>query len=262
MSIDSIPTGMLFVLSVILVFICIEVGYRIGIIVRRKTQNEKESAVSAITGSILALLAFILAFTFGIVSNRYDTRKQLVRDEANAIRTAWLRSDFLPDSDRVVAKELLARYVDLRLDLMTKSINDAPAFIQKSTEIQNQLWDMAVTNARKDMNSDVAALYIESLNQVIEIQALRIAIGLQMRIPGGIWTILISLIIIAMLAVGYQTAISDSRRTWTIVLLATAFSLVIVLIAVLDRPKSRFIQVSQQPLIDVQTMISVDREGH
>lgn len=262
MSIDSMPTGVLFGGSVILVVICIEIGYRVGIIVRRRSQSEKESAVSAITGSILALLAFILAFTFGIVSNRFDTRKELVRNEANAIRTAWLRSDFLPDTDRIVAKELLLKYVDLRLEVMTKNINDAPAYIEKSEDIQHQLWDMAVENARKDMNSDVAALYIESLNQIIEIQALRIAVGLQMRIPGGIWTILISLIIIAMLAVGYQTAISDSRRTWTIILLAMSFSLVILLIVVLDQAKSRFIHVPQQPLIDVQTMMSVDQGTH
>jgi len=262
MPIDSMPTGVFFAASVILVVICIDIGYRTGLIVQRKTQKEKESAVTSITSSILALLAFILAFTFGFVSNRFDTRMQLVRDDANAIRTAWMRTDFLPDSDRNVAKELLKKYVDLRLDLMTKDIDDVPVYIQKSEEIQHQLWDMAVENAGRDMNSDVAALYIESLNQIIEIHALRIAIGLQMRIPSGIWTILISLIIIAMLAVGYQTAISGSRRTWTIVLLAMAFSLVIVLIAVLDQPKSKFIKVPQQPLIDVQNMISLDQQAH
>ena len=130
MPIDSMPTGVFFAASVILVVICIDIGYRTGLIVQRKTQKEKESAVTSITSSILALLAFILAFTFGFVSNRFDTRMQLVRDDANAIRTAWMRTDFLPDSDRNVAKELLKKYVDLRLDLMTKDIDDVPVYIQ------------------------------------------------------------------------------------------------------------------------------------
>ena len=49
-----------------------------------------------IAGAILALATFMLAFTFGIVADRYDTKKGLVREDANAIRTAWQRSDFLP----------------------------------------------------------------------------------------------------------------------------------------------------------------------
>ncbi len=93
----------------------IEVGYKLGQAARRRSEEEKESPVSAISGTILGLLAFILAFTFGIVSNRYDARKELVREDANAIRTAYLRSDFLPEADRVVAADLFRTYVDSRL---------------------------------------------------------------------------------------------------------------------------------------------------
>ena len=111
---------------------------------------------------------------------------------------------------------------------------------------------MAVTNARKDMNSDVAALYIESLNDVINVHALRIAVGLQARVPLGIWLVLYALVLLGMGAIGYQTAIAGSRRSWAMAVLAVSFSMVIALIAALDHPQSGYVTVSQEPLIDLR----------
>jgi hypothetical protein len=71
-------------------------------------------------------------------------------------------------------------------------------------------------------------------------------------IPAGIWLGLYALVVLAMLAVGYQTAIAGSRRTWVMLMLALSFSLVIPLIAALDRPQSGYVPVSQQPLQDVR----------
>ena len=84
---QEIPVALFFWLSFAVVLVAIEIGYRMGQAVRRRTEDEKESPVGAIAGSILGLLAFMLAFTFGLVAERYDARKGLVREEANAIRT-------------------------------------------------------------------------------------------------------------------------------------------------------------------------------
>jgi len=89
---DTIPIWIFFAATALLVAVAIELGFRLGRAAHRSSDEEKESPVSAIAGTILGLLAFILAFTFGIVSNRYDARKELVRDEANAIRTAYSSS--------------------------------------------------------------------------------------------------------------------------------------------------------------------------
>ena len=254
MSMDAIPIGVLFAATIIIVVIAIEAGYRLGDAARRRSEREKEPPVSAIAAAILGLVAFIMAFTFGIVSDRYDARKALVRDEANAIRTAYMRSDFLPKPDRAKAGGLLRRYVDLRLDAVrVREPGTMNRILSESTRIQRQLWDMAVVNARKDMNSDVAALYIESLNGLIDVHALRVAVGLHTRIPDGIWLILYALVVLSMMGVGYQVAIADStRKSWTMLILALAFSLVITLITALDRPQSGYIKVSQQPLTDLR----------
>ena len=164
-----------------------------------------------------------------------------------------MRSDFLPESDRGEAAGLLREYVDVRLAaVQSRDPDQMRQVLVESDRIQRQLWDMAVVNARKDMNSDVAALYIESLNELINLHALRVAVGLQTRIPAGIWLVLYALVMLGMIGVGYQTAIAGSRRSWAMPILALSFSLVIALIASLDRPQSGYITVSQQPLVDVK----------
>ena len=80
--------------------LALEAGYRLGRAMHRRLEEEKESPVSAIANAILGLAAFMMAFTFGIVWDRHDAKRTLVREEAIAIRTAWLRSDFLPETDR------------------------------------------------------------------------------------------------------------------------------------------------------------------
>jgi hypothetical protein len=258
---DAIPTGILFVITVVVVVVSIEAGYRLGQSARRRSEDEKESPVSAISGTILGLLAFILAFTFGIVSARYDARKELVRDEANALRTAYSRSEFLPEPDRAVAAALFREYVDRRLiAVQSGDLSGIPALMTEADRTQRQLWDMAVVNARKDMNSDVAALYVEALNEVTNLHWMRVAIGLQMRIPIMMWLVLYALVILGMVGVGYQTAIAGSRRTWAVLILAMSFALVMTLIDELDRPESGMINVPQQPLEDLQIWMAAGLE--
>jgi CDP-diglyceride synthetase len=83
--IDSLPTWALFFATMIVVLIAIEIGYRLGRATHRNSKAEMESPVSAIAGSLLGLAAFMLAFTFSIVTERHDAKKALVREDANAI---------------------------------------------------------------------------------------------------------------------------------------------------------------------------------
>lgn len=255
---DAIPVWLIFLATVAVVVIAIEMGFRLGRAAHRRSEEEKESPVSAITGAILALLAFMLAFTFGITSDRYDARKGLVREEANAIGTAYLRTQFLPEADRNEAAQLLRRYTQDRVEMVkSHDLEEVRRVVADADRVHDRLWEMAVRNARKDMNSDVAALYIESLNAVFDFHATRVAVGLHARVPTGIWVVLYVLIVMGMLGMGYQSGIAGSRRTLASFILAVAFSIVVALIAALDNPTSGYVPVSQQPL--ESTLASMSR---
>lgn len=245
----SIPFAALVAFITILVVLSIELGYLTGRTIHRLKGMEKEAPVSSISGYVLGLLAFIMAFSFGIVTDRYDTRKSLVLEEANTIRTTWYRTDFLPDSARTASRELLKEYVDVRLSLAKSGdLKNLQISLVQSLQIQKQLWDIIVYYSVRDMNSDQAALYAQSLNEMINMHESRVVVALHLRIPGGIWAILLFLVLLGMFLVGYQTAIATSGRSWANLILALSFSLVIAMIATLDHSKSTFIPVSQFPL--------------
>lgn len=254
---DFVPIWAVLLVAAVLVMLSLEAGYHLGHRSRRKSEDEKESPVSAIAGSVLGLVAFMMAFTFGIVSERYDSRKALVREEANSIGTTYLRADFLPEPDRDESKGLLKEYVAHRISITERlrsgqmKPEEMAASLAEATRAHHRLWDMAVANARKDMNSDVAALYIDSLNGLIDLHSMRVAVALQARIPAGIWASLSCLTFLGMMAVGYQMGIAGSKRSLVQPILALSFSLVIALIASLDRPHATFVKVSQQPFTDL-----------
>jgi hypothetical protein len=254
MIIDIFPIWVLFLVTGAVILLAFEGGYSFGKYVTQGSDQELDSPVSAIAGAIVGLQAFILAFTFSIVSDRFDAKKALVREESGVIRTAWYRSEFLQEPDRSRSKLLLKQYVDNRIDITSRpDIARVEASMSDMIRIQNELWNMAVANARLDLNSDIGALYIESLNSIMDIHAQRVSIGLQSRIPSGIWSVLFGLLIFGMAGIGYHGAIAGSRRTRAVFILAISFSLIVSLIAALDHPGNTFITVSQQPMINLQT---------
>ncbi len=256
MKIDAMPVWAILCGVTVFVVVAIEVGYRLGRRAHRQSEAEKESPVSAIAGSVLGLLAFMLAFTFGIVAARFDTRKALVIEEANAIRTAWLRTDILPqEGDRNEARALLREYLETRLNFAKSAklnTNELARALDVSSRIRDRLWGMAITNAPPGpMNSDMSVLYLDALNKVFDLGARRLAVGIQSRVPTSIWGGLFVLMQMGMMCVGYQTGLAGSRRSNARAILAVSFSIVIALIASLDRPDSGVLRVSQQAGLDL-----------
>jgi hypothetical protein len=268
MSFDTMPIWLIFFGTIVVVMGSIELGNWLGQSMYRRSHDDKDSPVGTIIGPVLGLAAFMLAFTFAIVSERYDSRRALVRDDASAIRTAWQRADFLPEAERGDATALLRQYVEQRVAFAEEQDLDPErvrAGLGEAKRMQNALWSMAVANARKDMNSDVAALYIDSLNQVNAVHAERVAVGIQARVPSEIWLILYCLTLLGMVSVGYQTGVQGSRRAIARPLtgfsFALSFALVFALIAALDRPDSGILSVTQQPLIDLAGEMRAAAEG-
>ncbi|ULQ54110.1 DUF4239 domain-containing protein [Flavihumibacter fluvii] len=257
MYIQDIPVWVVAIATIIIVLLFIEFGYKMGFSVVKRIEAEKESPVSIISGAILGLLSFMLAFIFGILFNRYEARKELVRSESLAIRKVWLRSDFLQEPYRGKAVNLLNEYIDLRVSSIESGDKDMILkAVKKSELIHVELWNIAVVSSRKDFYSNVDALFIESLNGIIDIHDMRVARGVQSRTPTGLWIGLYAILFLGMFSIGYQTAIVHSKRSLSTVILALAFSVMFIILAYLDHPNDGFFKVSQQPLINLQATMS------
>lgn len=246
---DAFPLPVLFGAIALLVLVSIEVGYRLGRFRRSQPGHEAEAPVGAMVGSTLGLLAFLLAFTFGMAASRFDTRRQAVLDEANSIGTTYLRAGMLPGL-RTEIRTLLRDYVDARLEAVeTGNIADG---IRRSEELQARIWEHAVTLAEQNPNSIIVGLFVESLNETIDIHTKRVTAGLRSRIPAIIWTGLGLITVIALTAMGYHAGLTGTARSLATPAVAFTFAVVIALIADLDRPREGALKVSQQALVDLR----------
>ncbi len=246
--IDALSLPALFIFTAVIVLISSEVGWRLGNYRRRLPEHEREAPIGAVIGAMLGLLAFLLAFTFGMAAARYDDRKELVLLEANAIGTAYLRAEMLPEPPRSTIRGLLRDYAVLRVGGVTALLT--PEMRTQSSAIHNQLWAHTVTAAAQNPDSMLTALFVESLNEVIDLDETRVTAG-RNRIPDSIWLVLYSVAILTMAAMGYQFGLTGERSWPVTILLTLVFTAVLVLIADLDRPQAGLLQVSQQALIDL-----------
>jgi hypothetical protein len=246
---DALPLWGLFIVILLVVLLSVECGYRVGKYRRDHREQEKETPIGTIVGATLGLLAFILAFTFGLAAARFDSRRQVLLDEANAIGTTYLRAGMLPDQ-REEIRTLLRNYVNTRLEAV-RSGNISEG-VRESENIQSQLWRHAVAVGEKNPNSIVVGLFVQSLNEVIDLHAKRVQAGLRSRIPGAIWVGLFAVAALSLATMGYHAGMVGTRRSLAVLAVALAFSVVIELIADLDRPQEGVLKVSQQALLDLQ----------
>jgi hypothetical protein len=155
----------------------------------------------------------------------------------------------LPEK-RDEVRTLLRKYVDTRIEAVRS--NKTAEGILQSENIQNQLWAQATAVAEKNPSSIVIGLFVQSLNQLIDLHAERVQASLRSRIPGAIWIGLFAVAALSLAVMGYHAGMVGTRRSLAILAVAVTFSVVIELIADLDRPQEGVLKVSQQALLDLQ----------
>ena len=246
---DLLPLWAIFLCIVVLILSAAWAG--IAFVRWRKikdTINENSHLNSIVTAN-LALLAFILAFTFGLATTRYDARKQYLLEEVNAIETTWLRAGLIGEPQGSEIKELLEEYVRIRVEAA-----DKPELIMETKKqakiIQDKIWNIVIEWIDETPHDPVNALFIASINNMFDSQTKRTTVFSTYRIPSLIWTALFVLVIFSMFAVGYLFGKMSKTEWYMIVALALAFSSVILVIVDLDST-SGYIQIDYQPTFDL-----------
>ena len=251
---DLLPIWGVFLATVAVVLLAVEGGFRLGQYRRRRSEQEDRPPVGEMVAATLGLLAFLLAFTFGLAASRFDVRRGLVIDEANAIGTTALRAGLLPEPHRSDVQHLLREYVDVRLEAVQPG--KLSRSISRAEELHARLWAHAIAVGEKNPGSIVVGLFVASLNEVIDLHAKRLALGVRNRIPGAIWAALSFVAIIGTSVMGYHAGLAGSGRSLALLALVLAFSAVVTLIADLDRPQEGLLRVSQQTMIDLQRTLA------
>jgi hypothetical protein len=248
---DWFPLWAVYIVTVVLALIATEIGFRIGLWLRSRDTSLGESHItSSLVGGMLGLLAFLLALSVVTVVGQHNGRKAMVITDANAIGTAYLRAGFLDEPDRNLSRDLLREYVEVRLAAAT-DVTLLESTMRRSEEIHAQLWSIVEDNVRQGKNSAIMALYVDSINEVIDVHSLRFAAA-NLRLPRRLGIMLYVAIVLSFMLLG-GTSGRDGKRIPPLALLlfALAFVAIFVIIVDLDRPQQGFVTVSQTALSDL-----------
>jgi hypothetical protein len=255
MSLLGMPEWVFFPATLIFVLLSYEIGFKFGLNRKLKPGENPEAAAGALSGTTLGLLAFILAFTFNGASSHYGVRKELVIQEANAIRTAYQQSMVLPDHYRVKVSGLLREYADIRTKASSFKPENIKASFERTETIQAELWATALACQKSGPERSIADPLKEALIKIFDLHVLRIHAVFQNRINDVIWSVLFMLTFLTMAMMGYRVGLSGVRSNFIEISTALAFSLVLILILALDRPNG-MLKINQKPMIEILNLIS------
>jgi hypothetical protein len=208
--------------------------------------REERDDFAVVQGASLTLLGLLIGFTFSMSISRYDLRKSYEESEANAIGTEYLRVGLLPPGEIAKVRELLRRYLDLRIRFYTTRGGDALQRINQDTaQLQNEMWS-AVQVQAEVRPTPAAALTMSGMNDVLNAQGYTQAAWWN-RIPFEAWILLAAISIGCNLLVGYGA----HRRSLLLVVLPLAVSISFFLIADIESPRGGVVRVRPQNLVSL-----------
>jgi len=232
-----------------------EGGRRIGVRQLAKDAEGAAARAGTVEGAIFGLLGLLVAFTFSGAAARFDTRRQLIVEETNAIGTAYLRLDLLSASAQSALRESFRQYVDTRLEVYRKLPDMAAAKEQlaKATQLQGEIWHQAVTACLEAPTPQAMMLLLPALNAMIDITTTRI-MAAQTHPPAIIFAMLFGLALASALLAGYDMAGAKSRNWIYMIGFAATVAVAVYVILDMEFPRLGLIRVDafDQALIELR----------
>jgi cytochrome c oxidase subunit IV len=232
----------------------LEFGRRLGVR-RRKSAEAAGLQTGVVDGAVFALFGLLVAFSFSGAASRFDARRHLVVEEANAIGTAYLRLDLLPEETQPALRDLFRAYLDSRLETYRR-VPDLPAVeaeLAHSLELQSEIWKAALAACRQASQPATTSLVVSSLNQMIDIVTTR-TMASRMHPPALLFALLFVLGLGCSLVAGFGMGGSE-RRSW-IHMLGFALVTVVTVYVILDMefPRVGLIRVDRvdEVLVDLR----------
>ena len=230
-----------------------EVGRRAA---RRRAAHDPDGAwhgTGVVDGAIFGLFGLVIAFTFSGAASRFDTRRNLIVEEVNAIGTAYLRLDVLPVEEQPGLRDSFRRYLDSRIQVYRKYPDAAAvaAELENVKRVESQIWTQAL--AAEGNSAPAARLLLPALNQMFDISTRR-TMAMNMHPPTAIYAMLFGLALIASTMAGYGMARAESRAWFHVVGFAAIVAIVAYVVLDIEHPRLGLIRIDplDRALVDLR----------
>lgn len=234
--------------------ISLEIGRRVGL--KRLKRGEDSSRFGAVEGAVFALFGLLVAFTFSGAATRFDTRRMLIADEANAIGTAYLRVDLLASDDQPGMRQLFRDYVDSRLEIyrLLPDLDAALEALKQSNALQGTIWARAVPASRQPaVHPDAGKLLLPAVNEMFDTATTR-TMAARTHPPQIVYVLLFALGFGCALLAGHAMAGSPTWSWLHAVAFAIFVSLATYVILDIEYPRAGFIRLTafDRVLVDLR----------
>jgi hypothetical protein len=257
---SNVFAGAIFALGLFVgILILIEIGRRIG---ARRLAEEGESSsegFGAVEGAVFGLFGLVLAFLFSGALTRFDARRALVVEEANDVGTAWLRVDLLPEDTQPHMRDLFRSYLDSRIATYEKlpDMDAARVELARSSDLQNQIWILAVASSSKTGSPSATMLLLPALNSMFDITTTRTE-AIRVHPPAVIFAMLGALALACSLFAGYDMSNRKNWHSLHTLAFALVMSITVYVIIDLEFPRLGLIRMSDSDEVLVSLRKSLD----
>lgn len=207
----------------------------------------------AATAGAISLLALLVGFTFSLALSRYDTRRDLVIEEAAAVAMVWHRVGLEPEPMRGRMMTLVRAYLDDRLEFfrLGNPVDRKRAADKAADAMQAELWSITRALSDADVRPLVTRGVIDALTRMGDAARRREALERE-HIPLLVLDLLTFAGAVTAAIIGYATATRRAVQLAPNLAFFLLIAVAIVLVTDLDRPRGGLVRVSQQPMLDLE----------
>jgi hypothetical protein len=227
-----------------LMLFLLESGRRIGKKSMVRDPEGSHQGLGPVEAAVFGLMGLIIALTFSGAALRFDERRMLIIDEANAIGTAYLRVDLLSEDAQPDIRRDFREYLEARIELY-HNISDKKKVVEleeKTASLQMRIWKASVSASQKSDNISASMLLLPALNSMIDICSTRIAVRLVHQ-PNIIFLVMILLALVCSLIAGYGLALKKSRSWIHLIGFILVLLVTIMVIIDIEYPRVGFIRI-------------------
>lgn len=243
-----------------LLAVAAEIGFRRGMRAR-KTKESFRSLMSGTGAAMLGLLGLLLGFSLSMAVSRWDVRRDVIVDEANAIGTLWLRAGLIEEPLRADLQDALRAYTAARIALGGSRADRAALRVarSKSEALHANIWSVVERAQRPDRSNAVLSSLITAANELIDVHELRLA-SIENFLPAPLFLLLFAVAALSMgfLAWAFGAANQGGRKA--VVALGLLIGAVLLLIMDVNRPQRGRIDVGTESLERVDAAVTADQE--
>jgi len=227
--------------------IMLEVGRRIAARVLRPGVKGDEGSYSTVEAAVLALFGLMIAFAFSGAASRFQEKRMLVAEEANAVETAYMRIDLVDQQVQPELREQFRQYVDARLEMYRRlpDMKAAAPAMDRAKRLQGDIWKTAIAATRRSVDDPAGArLLLPAVNDMIDVTTTRM-VALQNHPPTVVYGLMFLLGLLCALLAGFRMA-SWPVRSWLHVLVFPLVTASVVYVTIdVEYPRVGLIRLDQ-----------------